>query len=95
MRWNYSDQPNMAVITSRKIIAGHDWIAYVFHDEDDGGWQFLGSEGFTEKDAVVVVLREVWELDQSIGGLLMNLPLGCRASRESNISPWVIESVCL
>lgn len=93
MDWNFRDPENLAVITTKKIIARQDWVAHVFHDEDDGGWQFLGAGDFAVEDASVVGLCEMWRLDQSIGDLLINLPLGYRASRRSAISPWIIEKV--
>lgn len=91
MGWKFPDPPNVAAITTRNILMGRDWIAFVFHDEDDGGWQFHGPDGFAMDDAAVVGLGEVWKLDPSIGGVLLSLPLGGRASRDSNVSPWTIE----
>ena len=84
----------MAVIATREIISGHDWIAYVFHDETDGGWQFHGPNGFSASAATVVGLGEILKLDPSVSGLLISLPLGCRASRASSISPWIVEKPC-
>jgi hypothetical protein len=38
--WPFSDPPNAAVFTSKKILDDNDWIQTVTHDEDDGAWQF-------------------------------------------------------
>jgi hypothetical protein len=87
--WKFSDPPNVAVITSRKVMSGEQWIAFVSHDEDDGGWQFLnsGSAPPNEADASVVGLGEIVQLDASIVEL-SDLPLGWHAWRETRASPW-------
>jgi hypothetical protein len=28
---------------TQNVVSGDDWIAFVSHDENDGGWQFLNS----------------------------------------------------
>jgi len=88
--WRFSDPPNVAVITTRKVINGDGWIAFVSHDEDDGGWHFLDSESGppTDADASVVGLGEIVQLDASIIELA-DLPLGWHAWRESKASPWM------
>jgi hypothetical protein len=85
----FSEPPNVAVITTRKVVSGDDWIAFVSHDEDDGGWQFLNSEAGppNEADASVVGVGEIVQLDASIIELA-DLPLGWHAWRESKASPW-------
>jgi hypothetical protein len=85
----FRDPPNVAVIASRKIVDGSDWIAHVFHDADDGGWQFHTSEPGPshESDAVVVSLGEIVGLDESVAALA-DLPLGWHAWRESEDAPW-------
>jgi hypothetical protein len=87
--WRFSDPPNAAVITTRKVVSGDDWIGFVSHDEDDGGWQFLNNESgpLDETDASVVGLGEIVQLDASIIELA-DLPLGWHAWRESRASPW-------
>ena len=37
MEWQFSDPPNVAVISSRAIALGGEQILHVFHDADDGG----------------------------------------------------------
>jgi hypothetical protein len=86
-QWKFQDPPNVAVIASRKIVNGSTWIAHVFHDAWDGGWQFLDEEPLDEDHVAVVGLQEIVLLDPSIADL-SDLPLGWRAWRESHISPW-------
>ena len=87
--WPFRDPPNVAVIASRKIVDGSDWIALVFHDEDDGGWQFHISEPGLPRgsDAAVVGLGDIVRLDESVAALA-DLPLGWHASREAEDAPW-------
>ena len=81
------DPPNVTVITTRGVVDGTDWIALASLDQDDGDWQFIGSEGPREDQAMVVALRSVFERDSSIGELA-DLPLGWRAWRMAPDQPW-------
>ncbi len=87
--WPFKDPPNVAVITTRKIVDGSDWIAYVYHDADDGGWQFHTSEAGppSVSDAAVVALSEIVQLDDTVTELA-DLPVGWHAWRVSESSPW-------
>ena len=87
--WVFKDPPNMAVIADRKIVREQDWIAHVFHDADDGGWQFHNSDLDAPKlaDALVVSLQEIAALDPSVAKLA-DLPLGWRAWPDSKGSDW-------
>ena len=87
--WVFEDPPNLAVITTRGVVEGRDWIAYVSHDADDGGWQFHDSDPAPpqESEAMVVSLRSIVQLDPTIVDLV-DLPIGWRAWRESKGVPW-------
>ena len=87
--WPFDDPPNVAVIADRRIISGGAWIAYVSHDEDDGGWQFHvdGDAPPSESDAAVVGLATIVRLDETIVELA-DLPIGWHAWRESRGAPW-------
>jgi hypothetical protein len=87
MDWKFTDPWHVAVITTWKILRSEDWIAYVFHDEDDGGWQFHGVEDSKVEDAAIVALGEMFDRDNSIGELA-DLPEGWEAWRESPSGPW-------
>lgn len=86
MDWKFNDPENLAVIINRKILGG-DWISYVSHDADDGGWQFHNQEVPEEEDAAVVSLREVVAIDSSIAELA-DLPVGWYAWRNSSSAQW-------
>jgi hypothetical protein len=87
--WPFKDPPNLAVIVNRKILHEGDWIAYVSHDADDGGWQFHTNEPGPpkESDAAVISLGAVLKLDESIAELA-DLPPGWHAWREFQSSSW-------
>jgi hypothetical protein len=87
--WSFPDPPNLAVITTSTVVNGDDWIAFVSHDAEDGGWQFLNSESGPRNaaDGRVVGLGEIVQLDASIMELA-DLPLGWHAWRDSSGSPW-------
>jgi hypothetical protein len=88
MSWKFADPPNLAVIADRAIFDRDAWIAFVSHDEDDGGWQFHSREPLSEANAAVVSLRNVVERDASIGELA-DLPLGWQAQRTDPNGPWL------
>jgi hypothetical protein len=87
MGWPFADPPNVAVITTQRILRGEDPIRYVTHDEDDGGWQFHSGGPFTEEDAAVVSLASVLAMHPSIGELA-DLPLGWCARRDRDDQAW-------
>lgn len=86
--WPFSDDsPNVAVITTRGIIDGTDWIALASLDEEDGGWQFVGSRGARMDEAMVVALSSIYERDKSVAELA-DLPLGWQAWRDAPDAEW-------
>jgi hypothetical protein len=69
-------------------MEGRRPILTVYHDADDGLWQFLdGRDSPNEKDAVILCLKEVLELDPSVKELA-DLPLGWVAWRKRSSDPW-------
>jgi hypothetical protein len=89
--WPFSDPQNVAVIADKRIVSGQDWIAYVYHDRDDGVWQFHTNrtEPLGESDASVVSLKNIADLDSSVLELAA-LPIGWHACRVSIDSRWEI-----
>ncbi|MDI1429921.1 hypothetical protein [Polyangium sorediatum] len=88
MKWPFADPPNVAVFTSKRILSGEAWIAYVSHDEDDGAWQFHASNGAApEAEAAVVSLRSIVDADPTLASLA-DLPLGWCAWRDRVGAPW-------
>lgn len=87
--WLFEEQPNVAVITTKNILNRSLDILQVWHDEDDGMWQFLDGTDIKEEDALIVSLKEIVELDNSILQLY-SLPLGWVAFRSNKNSEWEI-----
>ena len=88
--WPFDQPPNCAVITVRAIANRDLPILHVSHDADDHGWQFLTGGALVVEEAVMVSLREILELDESIWELA-DLPPGWIAWRESSLSGWIRE----
>lgn len=86
--WCFSEPPNTIVITTKNIMLGNLYIKSVYHDIDDGFWQFLDGTEISENDAVLVSLDEIIQLDSSIKEL-NQLPLGWEAHRENIYTHWV------
>ncbi len=85
--WPFDDPPNLACITTTKMLDEGHPILLVTHDEDDGGWQFLCGTANDPKDGRVVGLDCMYAIDPSIGELA-NLPLGWKAWRRSLNAEW-------
>ena len=62
-------------------------ILEVWHEADDGMWQFLDGNEIHEGDAVIVSLKEIVTIDSSVN-LLSNLPLGGYAWRNTISEKW-------
>lgn len=74
--WLFKEQPNIAVITTKSILNKSSDILQVWHDEDDGVWQFLDGSDVNEENALIISLKEIVELDNSISQLLSSFPVG-------------------
>jgi hypothetical protein len=85
--WPFEDPPNVATFATRPVMDGTSWIALVSHDDEDGGWQFIGPEGASMDQAMLVALHNVLDRDATIAELA-DLPLGWQAWRTSRDAPW-------
>src|SRR5579871_3609481 len=85
--WPFSDPKNLAVFTTTSILNGTKPILDVFHDAEDGGWQFLDREEPMIENAAIVSLHSMVRRDPSICALA-DLPYGWQAWREHPDSPW-------
>lgn len=86
--WPFQEPPNVATFTLRGILRKDVPILAVFHNDDDGAWQFLdGSDSPDPKEAAVVALSEMAKLDPTICEL-HDLPLGWCAWRPNRAAPW-------
>jgi len=87
MKFPFDEPKNVAVFTCVHVLENVEDICYVTHDEDDGAWQFLCGQMHEGAEVRIVSLREIFNLDSSVGSL-SNMPLGCGAVRDDKFSPW-------
>ena len=85
--WPFTDPPNVATITTRQVIDEGATILIVFHDADDGTWQFLPGCELTTADARVIGLANMVARDGTLVELA-DLTLGWRATRDRLGAPW-------
>lgn len=72
----------------RQILDGSEPILLVSHDEDDHGWQFIGTTDASMADAKVVCLEEIVRLDSTVLEVA-DLPPGWQAIREHVGGVWI------
>jgi hypothetical protein len=85
--WPFSDPPNVATITTTKVLDEGHPILLVTHEEDDGARQFLCGTANDPGDCGVVGLDCIYNRDPGVAEL-SDLPLGWRAWRDTAGSPW-------
>ena len=86
--WPFDQPRNCAVFTISGVLDGKEPILHVTHDEDDHGWQFLGSGDAQVVDAKLVAFHEIVEMDPTLLQLA-DLPPGWRAWREKPGAAWM------
>ncbi|WP_337100108.1 hypothetical protein [Paenibacillus sp. YIM B09110] len=87
MNWLFKDPPNVAVITTTKIVNMGFPILHVSHDEDDGMWQFHDGSELNVEDGRVVSLQEIVAIDPGLMEL-HDLPEGWIAWRNNTGEEW-------
>ena len=87
----FKDSLNTAVFTTTFVFKDKKPITHVFHDIEDGAWQFLSDDVYDdfEKVAMIVSLDEVIDLDKTVLDIA-HLPLGFYAKRKSSTDSWTI-----
>ncbi|WP_206026066.1 hypothetical protein [Roseimicrobium sp. ORNL1] len=86
-QWPFADPKNVAAFTTRFVMTLNEPIVAVYHNYEDGAWQFHSNRASDERDLMLVALSEVWEKDPSIG-LVNDLPYGWKATRTTPVAPW-------
>lgn len=90
MDFPFHDAPNTVTIICCHIIDDSKPILYVSHDEDDGMWQFLCGSAHVIDEARMVSLKEVFNLDNSVG-VLKDMPCGYYAERKTQNDNWLVK----
>ena len=85
--WPFDEPPNIACFTTVKVLREGYPVLLVTHEEGDGSWQFLCGTTNASKDAAIVGLDCIFQLDPSVGELA-DLPVGWIATRESRDDAW-------
>jgi hypothetical protein len=85
--WPFADPKNVAVFTTRSVVVDRKPILTVYHNEDDGAWQFHHDKEPKTQDAMIILLSEIVEIDDSVKQLA-DLPFGWLAWRSAKDKPW-------
>ena len=85
--WKFKDPPHTGVFTTKRVMSGEDGITRVFHNVEDGAWQFHGPHESKPEDLAYVCLHHIIDKDPTINEL-SNLPPGWCAWREEVMAPW-------
>jgi hypothetical protein len=86
MTWKFDQEPNVACITCKSVIAGHP-VLVATHYEDDHSWAFLDGQNFDTADALVVAMSTILELHPDLDEIA-GLPPGWSATRTASGEPW-------
>ncbi|HEX3165864.1 MAG TPA: DUF2185 domain-containing protein [Chitinophagaceae bacterium] len=86
---SFSEPGNTAVFTTKFVLFEKKEITRVYHDEEDGAWQFFSDDPFDnyEDVAKIAALDEIVNLDKSVLEIA-DLPMGSYALRESRSAAW-------
>lgn len=88
-KWKFKDLETTRVFTTKQITQHKEPVLHVTHDVD-GDWQFLPFETPDESDGVLVSLKDIVDMDQTISEL-WDLPLGWHAWKRSPKDAWTKE----
>ena len=86
-RWSFLDPVDTAALTTVHVLEGRLPVILVAHDSDDGMWQFLCGTSRESKDARIIGLGEMLEIDPSLAEIA-DLPVGWTARRNAPGQKW-------
>lgn len=84
--WPFTDPPNFRAFSTRGVMERGEAILAVYHEADDGAWQFIGGP-WERADLVIVCLSHAVAHDDTVAELA-DLPRGWGARRPSPAAPW-------
>lgn len=85
--WPFTDPRNFEAFTTRRVLEGDEPILAVYHEAEDGTWQFMGNAGWKPEDLVLACLEHLVGRDRAVRDLA-DLPRGWGAVRRSASAPW-------
>jgi hypothetical protein len=64
----FADADNRAVFTTTFVLYEKKDITTVYHDKDDGAWQFMSDDKYENFETVakIVLLHEIVEMDSTV-----------------------------
>jgi hypothetical protein len=77
-----------AIITTKYVVENNSTIISIYYDED-GDWQFFGSEDVTEKDAFIISVKQILNIDRTLK-YMPDIKPGQTIIRKNINSPWKI-----
>lgn len=88
----FAEKENTAVFTTKFVINENKEITEVYHDIDDGAWQFFSNDKFENyaKVAMIVTLGQIIKKDITLLEI-SDLPLGYYAIRKAKGQKWTIK----
>lgn len=88
----FNEADNNAVFTTKFVIEDRKDITKVYHEADDGAWQFFSDDSFDDYTKVVMVvgLGEMVRHDNTILDIA-DIPLGYVAQRKFKGDKWIVE----
>jgi hypothetical protein len=86
--WKFEDAPHTLVVVSVAVNGGCEPVTLVWHDADDGSWQFVGDGTTGRVGFVLVCFHHPIDQDPSLTELA-DLPRGWYAERARVCDPWV------
>jgi hypothetical protein len=88
----FTQSDNTAVFSTKFVIVDNKEITTVYHNKEDGAWQFFSDDHFDhfEKVVKIVGLGEITKRDDTLLELA-DMPAGSVAHRKFKGDKWVIE----
>ena len=88
----FVEKENTAVFTTKFVAVENKDVTKVYHDIEDGSWQFFSNDEFEnyEKVAMIVCLGNIIKKDKTLLEI-SDLPMGFCATRKMKGQKWIIE----
>lgn len=90
----FAEAHNTAIFTTKFVITDNKEITEVYHEWEDGAWQFFSDDSFDDyrKVIMVVCLGEIVRHDDTILEIA-DIPPGYYAHRKFKGDIWIVEKV--
>jgi len=88
--WPFDQPKNCIAFSTKAVVFEGAPILYVYHDEDDHGWQFIGLESGTDENIALICMEHIVSMDPSVKEVAHIAP-GYYAWRETPETAWNIE----